>query len=248
MKRPRIPKQVTHLAILFVLLTAALITVRRQLIPQSFGVYGHYRANAIDEIISQPINYAGYEACIDCHDDIYELKMQSNHRGVSCEACHGPAAKHVDAPDEFTPEAPRGRGFCPLCHGYNLSRPTGFPQILAKLHNPGRACMSCHNPHNPLLPHAPEECSACHREIVSKKMVSHHATLLCIKCHTVPEEHLVNPKFVRVQKPEDREFCGQCHDKNADSPKDIPRIELNTHNERYLCWDCHYPHHPEANR
>ncbi|MFQ5869027.1 MAG: hypothetical protein ACE5JC_03900 [Candidatus Zixiibacteriota bacterium] len=217
-------------------------------VPHSFGKYGHYRADVVEEIISQEISYAGYQACVDCHDDVHELKAKSNHRGVSCEACHGPAAEHIEAPDEFTPRTPRERGYCPLCHGYNPSRPTGFPQIIVDLHNPGKACMSCHNPHNPLLPHAPEECSACHREIASQKMVSHHTSLACTRCHTVPEEHLVHPRFALAEKPARREFCGQCHGQEAPSPREIPRIDLHTHGERYLCWDCHYPHHPEASR
>lgn len=242
----RIPKQILSLAFLFALAIGALIVIRILLVPHSFGRYGHYRADAVDEIIAQEMNYAGYKACVDCHEEIYQLCQNSNHRGVSCETCHGPAAKHVEAPDEFVPSAPRERGYCPLCHNYNPSRPTGFPQIITALHNPGRACMTCHDPHNPLLPHTPEECSACHREIASKKSVSHHATLPCIKCHTVPEEHLVNPKFALAQKPTEREFCGQCHAEGADSPQDVPRIDLGAHGERYLCWDCHYAHNPEA--
>ncbi|HWR82515.1 MAG TPA: hypothetical protein VN285_04370 [Candidatus Deferrimicrobium sp.] len=248
MRKTAIPQQVTRLAVLFVLALAALVAARKLLIPHSFGDYGHYRADVVDEIAAQPINYAGYGICADCHSDIYDLKQQSHHRGLSCESCHGPAAKHVEAPDEFIPGAPRERGYCPLCHGYNLSRPTGFPQILPQTHNPGKPCMSCHNPHNPLLPHPPEECSACHREIATRKTVSHHATLLCTQCHVVPADHLNNPRFVRPQKPEGRAFCGQCHAPDAASPAEIPRIDLTTHHERYLCWDCHYPHSPEAIR
>ena len=246
MNRPRIPQQIISLAILFALAIGALVWARILLIPESFGRYGHYRADAVDEIISQEIKYAGYRACIDCHDDISELKERSHHRDVSCEVCHGPAAKHTDSPDEFTPEAPRGRGYCPLCHGYNPSRPTGFPQIITMFHNPGQPCMKCHDPHNPLLPHTPEECSACHREIANKKRVSHHVSLPCAKCHIVPEDHLVNPRFALAQKPTTREFCGGCHARGAKSSGDIPRIDLETHWGRYLCWDCHYPHYPEA--
>jgi len=227
-------------------LIAALITARIILVPHSFGKYGHYRADAVDEIGAEPVNYAGSRACIECHGDIFEMKEKSNHRGLSCEICHGPAAKHIEAPDENLPVAPRERGFCPLCHGYNPSRPTGFPQIITALHNPGKACMSCHNPHNPLLPHTPEDCSACHREIANVKAVSPHNSLPCTRCHAVPQEHMVNPKMALAKKPVEREFCGQCHSKDADSPREIPRIDLETHWEQYVCWDCHYPHFPEA--
>lgn len=246
LKKPPVPQQIISLVIVFAILLAGLITARILLVPDSFGKYGHYRADAVDEIETQKINYAGYKACLDCHDDIFEQKEKSNHRNVSCEVCHGPAAGHIEAPDEFTPTAPRGRGYCPLCHGYNPSRPTGFPQIVTGLHNPGKACMTCHDPHNPVLPHSPEECSACHREIASKKRVSHHASLPCERCHIVPDGHVVNPRFARAEKPPDREFCGGCHGENSEAPREIPRINMKTHEERYLCWDCHYPHFPEA--
>lgn len=242
------PKQLIPLAILVVLILAVFFTARIMFVPKTFGEYGFYRASAVDDVAALDISYAGYTACYDCHDDIYETKMMSNHRGVSCEVCHGPAEQHIDSPDEFTPDAPRDRGLCTLCHGFNPARPSGFPQILPDQHNPGKACMSCHNPHNPLLPHSPEECSACHRTIATDKNVSPHADIPCTRCHTVPKEHLVTPKFVMAEKPVDRNFCGGCHARNADSPKSIPRIDLETHNERYLCWECHYPHSPEANR
>ncbi len=246
MNRPRIPQQIISLAILFAIAIAALVWARILLIPESFGEYGHYRADAVGEIASQEIKYAGSSACVDCHDDVSELKERSYHRDVSCEVCHGPAARHIDSPDEFIPAAPRGRGNCPLCHGYNPARPTGFPQIITMLHNPGEACMKCHNPHNPLLPHTPEECSACHREIANKKRVSHHVSLPCTKCHIVPEEHLINPQFALAQKPVKREFCGGCHASQANSPREIPQVDLDNHWKRNLCWDCHYPHYPEA--
>jgi hypothetical protein len=243
----KIPQQIIPLIILFALVISSLFVARYFLVPDSFGDLGHYRADSVEEIKAQIPVYAGYQVCYDCHDDIYDLKADSYHKGVSCEACHGPAGEHVEAPDEVTPNIPRGRGYCPLCHGYNPSRPSGFPQIMPERHNPGQECMECHDPHNPLLPHAPEECSACHRDIANVKMVSHHVNLACTVCHEAPDEHMSNPKFVKAQKPTSKETCGNCHDENSDSDKKIPKIDIETHSERYLCWDCHYPHHPEAN-
>jgi ribosomal protein S27AE len=49
-----------------------------------------------------------------------------------------------------------------------------------------------------------------------------------------------------VGKPAGREFCAKCHGREAASPPEIPRIDLASHGGRYLCWDCHYPHSPEA--
>jgi hypothetical protein len=247
MGRFRFPTQLIPLTLILAGCIAALILARSWLVPESFGQYGHYRADAVDEIREQPIVFAGSDACYDCHDDIVELKASSLHKGVACEVCHGPAAEHIEAPDEYTPDAPRGRGQCPLCHGYEVSRPSGFPQIVEARHNPGQPCMSCHEPHNPLLPHAPEECSACHRDIANLKIVSHHAMLACTQCHSVPGEHLSSPKFARAEIPTDAGTCAVCHEKGAAHELHPPEIDFETHSERYLCWDCHYPHYPEAN-
>lgn len=246
MNLARFPKQLIPLILIFLIGIAALIGARVLLIPESFGKYGHYRADAVDEIMAQPMMYAGSALCYDCHDDLVDLKGQSLHKNVTCEVCHGPAAEHIEAPDEFTPEAPRGRGYCTLCHGYDPSRPSGFPQILSERHNPGRPCMTCHNPHNPLLPHEPEECSACHRDIANLKTVSHHTELSCTQCHTVPQEHLTSPRFVRAEKPVNSETCAVCHSEAEEGQLSAPKVDFRNHGNRYDCWDCHYPHHPEA--
>ncbi|MEW6050911.1 MAG: hypothetical protein AB1644_07615 [Candidatus Zixiibacteriota bacterium] len=242
----RLPRQLTPLLVIFVVAIGSLFVARHLLVPRTFGEYGHYRAAAVGEIAGQEFTYAGSLACADCHSDVYDLKQNSFHAGVACEVCHGPAKRHVDAPDEFVPEKPKGRGFCPLCHGYNPSRPSGFPQILPDVHNAGKACMTCHEPHNPTLPHPPEECSACHREIASKKMVSRHTNVACTVCHTVPPEHYQNPRLALAKKPLSKAVCGQCHASDASSSREIPRVDMTAHGGRYQCWDCHYPHYPEA--
>ena len=243
----RFPQQFIPIAVIAVIGIAAYITAKQMFVPESFGDYGHYRGDAEAEVASLEMSYVGFEECGECHDDIYEQKQESNHKHVSCEVCHGPGANHIEAPDEFIPEAPRGRENCELCHGYDPARPSGFPQIVGDRHNPGKPCMTCHNPHSPVLPHSPEECSACHRKIASQKQLSHHTDLPCLQCHDVPKGHSDTPRYVEAKKPETREACGVCHSRSADVSKRIQRIDIDTHGERYMCWDCHYPHSPEAN-
>jgi hypothetical protein len=240
------PQQVTRLGIAFAVLAVVFVAARQGLVPETFGDLGHYRAAAVDSIAANPLKYAGHEECSLCHRPIAEKRRASNHSGVSCEVCHGPAADHVAAPGNVRPPAPRERGFCPLCHGYNASRPSGFPQIDPVAHNPTVPCMTCHDPHAPEPPVIPGQCRACHGQIASQKAVSHHATLPCLTCHDTPEEHKVTPRAVRPGKPFARDFCGGCHAEGAASPSRIPRIDMPTHGEDYLCWQCHYPHHPEA--
>lgn len=248
MKSFRIPQQVIPLAILFTAAIVGLMLIRHLLVPDTFGQYGHYRAKAADEIRALPASYAGYQACVDCHDDIYTAKQASFHKGLSCEVCHGPAAQHIEDPENIKPTKPHGRDFCILCHGYNMSRPSGFPQILPNTHNPGKACLGCHNPHAPTTPRPPGECSACHAGIANQKAVSHHTDLACTTCHQVPKDHSLQPRLIRAEKPKSREICGRCHAKDAQGIAEAPRIDMATHGGRYMCWDCHYPHAPEASK
>lgn len=242
----RIPEQVKRLAILLVVLLAALFIARHFLIPHDFGTHGHYRASAIDNIVAQPVEYAGQVACTDCHPDIVKTKSDGYHKSVACEVCHGPAAAHTKDPVAVQLPAPRERGYCPLCHEFLPSRPTGFPQIVSASHNPFKPCITCHNPHDPRPPETPKKCDACHADIARTKSLSHHVYIPCTRCHETPEQHKVRPREFRPGKPKTREFCGGCHAKDADSPKEIPRIDMATHGERYVCWQCHYPHLPEA--
>lgn len=239
-------QQVSRLVIIFGLLIAGLLVARHYFVPPTFGTEGHYRTTAIDSVMALPTHYAGQQICAECHDEIVAVKKVSRHSSLACEVCHGPAAAHVEDPDSFKPRAPRERGYCPLCHGYNASRPTGFPQIDTTIHNPGKPCIACHNPHEPVTPHVPEQCSACHGEIARTKAVSHHAPLACVRCHNAPDEHKVNPRAVRPSKPQTRELCGECHAKGSDAPIEILRVDMAEHGKGYVCWQCHYPHHPEV--
>ncbi len=214
--------------------------------PETFGEEGHYRAAAVDTIVAHPKKYAGQQECALCHGAISQRRLVSNHRGVACESCHGPGAAHVANPVDRKPAIPRAREFCIRCHAYNSSRPTGFPQIDPVAHNPLTPCMNCHDPHEPEPPVTPGECSACHGQIANQKAVSHHATLPCTTCHEAPDQHKLAPRTLRPSKPMDRSFCATCHAEDAASPRHIPRIDFRTHNPRYLCWQCHYPHYPET--
>ena len=240
------PQQINRLAIVFALLVGGLVAARYFLVPPTFGELGHYRSAAVDSAAALPIHYAGQQVCGECHDEIFASKLESRHQSVACEVCHGPAAAHVEDPEQYTPPAPRKRGYCPLCHGYDASRPTGFPQIDPLSHNPMRPCISCHNPHQPVTPHVPEDCSACHGEIARTKAVSHHTLLACTRCHDTNDAHKVTPRQIRPSKPRSRALCGECHAKDSDAPREVLRVDMDTHGSGYVCWQCHYPHHPEA--
>ena len=246
MKIWKFPDQVVRLAIVFIVLGGTMIGIRSQFVPESYGELGAYRADAITEVASQEVKYAGWQVCVMCHVDEGEKKVRSYHRSLSCEVCHGAANKHTEEPDTVKPVIPVGRAGCMPCHSYLSSRPTGFPQIVEIEHNPRQPCADCHDPHDPTPPEIPETCSACHAQIARTKAVSHHSSLECESCHETSANHKEAPRSNLPGKPAENTFCGQCHASGADSARNIPRVDLDTHGGRYLCWQCHYPHFPEG--
>lgn len=245
----RIPEQLQRIGIVTIIVIAAVVLVR-SLVPAALVDRALHRQTTVAREVAKPIQFAGSVTCVGCHEDQNDKKKVGYHRNLSCESCHGPAAKHADDPTGTKPFAPRDRKFCPVCHGYDPSRPTGFPQINVTAHNPLKPCVACHNPHDPTPPRVPQECSACHAEIARTKAVSSHALLSCTTCHTAPAKHRQNPRSVAPTKPETREFCGTCHEQAVRPDKKLraferaPKVDMSSHGGRYLCWQCHYPHMP----
>ncbi|MDO8803737.1 MAG: cytochrome c3 family protein [Elusimicrobiota bacterium] len=148
-------KDAQHLLRVIIIFVAALVgflLVRSFLVPESFGKLGHYRANAVDDVLALPRHYAGEPACKKCHAQQASDKAKSSHRHMSCESCHGALQAHVDSPKTVKPSKPKEnemRAFCGNCHGKSLSRPAKFPQVDLEEHNRGMACNQCHQPHQP---------------------------------------------------------------------------------------------------
>jgi hypothetical protein len=239
----KIPDPFQRILVVFALLIGAFLLIRF-LLPASFKDKKLQVQTTVDRETALPIRFAGSSACGECHEES-KMKQSGYHRNLSCETCHGAAKMHVDNPTEMKPTVPRKREECAVCHHYDMSRPTGFPQINPIAHNPMKPCISCHNPHDPKPPSVPQECQACHAEIARTKALSPHALLECTTCHIVPPEHKVEPRNVSASIPNDRAFCGKCHSKLS-SEKGMPKIDVATHGEKYLCWQCHYPHMPEV--
>jgi hypothetical protein len=240
---PWIPDALWRLIIAFAIIIAVVIVVRMLIPPELKDKAMHY-SSTVDRESAKPVRYAGSSICAECHEE-FELKKKGYHLNLSCETCHGPSVKHTEDPSAVKPDVPRKREFCTHCHVYDPSRPTGFPQINPAAHNPMQPCVGCHNPHDPKPPKTPEECRACHEEIARTKSVSPHVMLECTVCHGVPQEHKLSPRAVKATIPAGRDFCGTCHSKES-AVKGTPKIDILTHNEKYVCWQCHYPHMPEV--
>jgi len=143
------PPQLKTLLPLLAVFICLFLAARHFLIPESFGKYGHYRANSLDEIAALPTHYVGKEVCAECHDAEAVMLESDLHKGLTCEVCHGPGSIHVEDQEKGILVKPGTREFCGTCHSLNAARRTEvIHQIDIKTHNIERAnCIDCHNPH-----------------------------------------------------------------------------------------------------
>jgi hypothetical protein len=137
-----------------VLLTLAIVgtylIAQYLLTPASFGQYGWYRGDALGELASREPVFAGKKSCEECHSDVQKVLFKGEHKGLSCEGCHGVALPHTRNPDN--PKNNPGKldmSHCTRCHEANPSRPAWLKQIPSKTHFAGRKCTECHSPHQP---------------------------------------------------------------------------------------------------
>lgn len=145
-----IPPQLTRLAIAFAIFITLFLVLRSYLVPDTFGQYGHYRGDSLIDNSLPEINYAGQQACLECHQDIYDLKQKDVHNTIRCEVCHGPGQKHVLSAEASDILRPDSREFCGVCHEKNAAkRQTTIVQIKLSDHNTEKKCIGCHNPHQP---------------------------------------------------------------------------------------------------
>lgn len=124
------------------------LILQQLLVPKGFGLYGHYRAGALDDNRARPVSFAGQAACVECHTDEATARKAGKHARVACEACHGALAKHAAEPDP-KPDKPHGRETCLQCHTANVAKPAKFPQVEPSEHAETGLCTECHQAHNP---------------------------------------------------------------------------------------------------
>jgi hypothetical protein len=125
------------------------LVVQALFVPPGFGVYGHFRAGALDDNRAHPLSYAGQAACQECHADVAEVRKAGKHGGVSCEACHGPLSGHATDPSAAPAQRPDAGKLCLVCHTANVAKPQGFLAIAVEDHAGTESCLTCHTAHNP---------------------------------------------------------------------------------------------------
>lgn len=143
------PKHIFRLIILFVIVIGLFLVARHFLVPDSFGVYGPYRANALEENANLDVKYIDTENCVMCHEEIDTLKNSGLHKNINCQTCHGPGYLHIEDPTTENILKEGDREFCGKCHNKIAGRPNIIKQIDINEHNVESKCIECHNPHEP---------------------------------------------------------------------------------------------------
>ncbi len=162
----KMPPQIVRLVLLTIGIVCFYFTARYFLTPPSFGQYGHYRANALQDIAARQPILAGKASCVECHSDHAQKLAKGEHKTLSCEACHEPflslgtdhlppkgnvpevtCRDHVENPAEILPKL--NISMCVRCHQASPSRPKWLHQINVHTHYTGSVCTECHVPHQP---------------------------------------------------------------------------------------------------
>ena len=125
------------------------LIVRARFIPADFGTEGFYRLGARVDAMAKPLAYGGEVECVFCHSEQDDLRKAGRHANVKCESCHGPSWKHTQEATDIRPPKIDLPTLCVTCHTKAAGKPAAFPQVVPVSHYPGRACVSCHQPHKP---------------------------------------------------------------------------------------------------
>jgi Cytochrome c3 len=184
------------------------------------GLHGFAQTPAIDLVplpgtvrealrkgAGRPLEKQTAEGCFTCHNTaaMTEGKLDPSHLipSVTCEACHGPGAKHVTAEKAALEGAealifnPKQLGpvesvdFCGSCHrtwwDVMLTEEVGVTTVLSVPYrleksrcwgngDPRITCVACHSPHRPLVQDAAaydQRCLNCHLKNGSQPTADH---------------------------------------------------------------------------
>jgi predicted CXXCH cytochrome family protein len=202
-------------------------------------------------------HFVGNAVCAQCHAPIVRDFPASPHAGLSpanlslpggasCEACHGPGSKHVEAggDDQFIINPGRSPEACLRCH---LATRTEFQ---LPVHHPvleGRmSCADCHDPHGgdiyqPVgglaMARQNENCARCHREQTRPSVFEHPALREgCTVCHN-PHGSINRALLTQA----DDNLCLRCHAQTQGTAGAvyIGSIDHTSFLPMGACWSCH---------
>ena len=170
------PPQVLRVCLLAVGIVVLYIIARSFMTPPTFGQYGWYRGDALEELRKKDTVYAGKMECVEtCHTEVGQKLSKGPHQGLSCEACHGvdkpgSAKAHAENPaiqiEQLKPKEKPGTA---KAEAATPATETEKHEIEKREYS---RCVRCHEA-NPSRP-------KWHKQVVSK---SHYTGSLCSECH-----------------------------------------------------------------
>jgi hypothetical protein len=144
------PPQIVRLVLLTLGIVGSYCVARKLLVPKTFGEYGWFRGAALGEIAARQPVFSGMKSCDECHSEILQRLAKHEHKGVSCESCHGPSRAHAEDPDVEPSRVKFADSDCLRCHQSSPSRPLWFKQVDLLEHFRDDRCTGCHQPHQPM--------------------------------------------------------------------------------------------------
>ena len=183
---------------------------------------------------NKPAGYAGSDTCSACHEDlsrafdrnphhIVETDSKHNWKGMACESCHGPGAKHTESlspsdilnPSKLAPA--KTDQLCLKCH---LNEPTHVGRIRSGHAKNQVSCTACHAIHK-----GPQAMRPTRAPAVNE---------MCARCHTSEWAQFQKPYKHRL--PEGAMSCTDCHNPHGGLlPGSIRTVAANEPS----CFRCH---------
>jgi hypothetical protein len=186
--------------------------------------------NAFFKVSGPAAQFAGSQACAECHENIYNLESQT---------------AHADALTTLKNIHQENNASCVPCHTVGFGLPTGFKNELTTPHLAGAQCESCHGgaaahaanemdlTRRPRVELAGEVCGGCHNG-------SHHPTFdewKSSRHFAVTEDMNLSSRI---------SSCGRCHSGSARLALVAglnPAVAVtNDANVGITCVVCHDPH------
>jgi DmsE family decaheme c-type cytochrome len=204
--------------------------------------------------------YVGSETCKGCHEDIFKATERTPHykmgfqpgapgKGMSCEACHGPGAAHVEGGGDKskiivfeTLSMAEANKRCLSCHSYGNEH-ANFSRSAHASNDIG--CISCHSPHHAkteralLVEKQPQLCYQCHTEVKAEfsRPYRHRVNQGLVQCTDCHNEHGgFLPRQLRASAAQDQ-VCFKCHTEKK-GPFVYQHLPVATEG----CTSCHTPH------
>lgn len=157
-------KHLWRVVLILMLIFVGGIVTRHFLIPDSFGLAGPYRYEALRDIKQQHPVHGSRTACQSCHADVWDTNQAGKHASVNCEVCHAPLTFHANDTEKIA-DMPSNRTtrLCADCHQVLPAKPDDMPQVDLMEHlislevapENGEiedgTCLVCHDVHNPSL-------------------------------------------------------------------------------------------------